>query len=108
MIYLSSSPFIVSMNLSPAETVDMDIPGLTYFLPVVYPDSQCFPSAMPLLVYPHHDLVSRGVLASPFLTDSKNLSSIALICVVDAPLSVNQGDFVAVAILVPLETDPED
>ena len=93
----SSKPFVISVLLMASETVEMQVAGLTYFLPLIHPDNPPLPPTMPLLAYPHHNLISRGVLAFPFLTNPDDLSSIALMCNVNAPLVVKEGDIVATA-----------
>ncbi|XP_039175177.1 uncharacterized protein LOC120297047 isoform X1 [Crotalus tigris] len=93
------------MHAVAAETVSMQIPGLTYFLPLTLPDVS-MPTKVPLLCYPARDLISRGVFASPFLVDSDDFSSLALICIVDAPLVIYKEDLAAIVMPVALEFDP--
>ena len=104
----SSRSYLLSFEIVAAQTVDMPLPGSTYFLPLdCTVQNHSLPSALPLLVYPHRTFLARGIMATPFLLDGADLSSVALVCMVHTPLVVTEGEVVATAIPVALEINPE-
>ena len=97
-----STPPLQSIIVQASETVSMPTPGIVYFLPLNLQDVQLSSSA-PLMFYPHRDLISLGVLASPFLLSAPEMDSLALICIPDNPLTIQRGSDAAVVIPVPSE-----
>lgn len=96
---------LLAVVVQAAKTIPMETPGVVYFVPLNL--SACeFPKGLPLLAYPHRDLLARGALASPFLLDSADFSSLALACIPNSPVTVKEGSNVATIVPVCLELGP--
>lgn len=60
-----------------------------------------------MIVFPHRNLITKGMIAVPFLCDFAEFSSIALAITVNIPLHITKGELVATMIPAPKPSHDE-
>lgn len=87
------------------ETVTYVLPAHVYLLFISPRLPLTLPAALPVLIFPHLDLVAQGVIAAPFLRSCDSFSDLALTIMVNSPVTIDKGTIVATMILLETASD---